>query len=74
MKTDTFMALDRMHKASVHLGDRFDVLMTREEAQANLDARAILFNCSNAIFMELGCPISKEEVEGAAIIERESSQ
>jgi hypothetical protein len=48
--------------------------MFREEAKANLDARAILFNCSNQIFREYDCPISKEEIEGAAIIERESSR
>lgn len=68
---ETLIALDMLHDACVYVRDSWDVRMTKDQAKANLDARAILFNCSNMIFKEHGCPISKEEVEGAAIIERE---
>ena len=67
-------ALDILHGACVQVKKVFDVQMTRDEAKANLEARAILFNCSNAILREHGMPITYEEVEGARIIEREVSQ
>jgi hypothetical protein len=70
---EVLIALDMLHDACVYVRDRWDVRMQRPEAQANLEARAILFNCSNQILREHGCSISKEEVEGAAIIERELS-
>jgi hypothetical protein len=70
IEPDTLIALDMLHDACVYVRDSFDVRMSRDEAKANLDARAILFNCSNLIFSEHECPISKAEVEGAAIIER----
>jgi len=68
---DVLIALDMLHDACVYIRDNWDVRMQRPEAQANLEARAILFNCSNQILKECGCAISKEEVEGARIIERE---
>jgi hypothetical protein len=74
MDPRVLIALDRLHDACQYVRNNFDVTMSREEAKANLDARAILFNCSNQIFREHNCPISKEEIEGAAIIERESSR
>lgn len=69
--TETLIALDMLHDAIAHVRKGFSMRMTPAEAQANLDARALLFNCSNLIFKEHGCPISREEVEGAAIIEKE---
>jgi hypothetical protein len=64
--------LDMLHNASGHIRHQWKIGMNREEAKANLDARAVLFNCSNRILTEHGLGISREEVEGAAIIERES--
>lgn len=63
------LALDALHSASVYLKGHFKLTMTRNEAQANLDARAILFNCSNAILNEFGEGITAAEVEGAAILD-----
>ena len=71
IESDTLIALDILHDACTYVRDSFDVRMSRDEAKANLDARAILFNCSNRIFKEHDCAISKEEVEGARIIKRE---
>ena len=62
--------VDVLCGASVYLSDQWDVRMKRDQAQANLEARAILFNCSNKIFAEYGCGITRAEVEGAIIIER----
>lgn len=62
-------ALEVLHHASVYVSASFEMKMERAEAKANLEARAILFNCSNRIFAENGCPISREEVEGAAILD-----
>lgn len=67
------IGLDIIHNASAHVRSQWTIGMNREEAQSNLNARAILFNCSNQILREHGLGISKEEVEGAAIIERDSS-
>jgi hypothetical protein len=64
---DFLVALDMLHGACVYLRNRY-------EAQANMNARAILFNCTNLIFREQGCGISREEVEGAVIIEREATR
>ena len=68
---ETIIALEMLHDASTYISDQFGIHMTRDEAKANFDARAIFFNCSNQIFKEFGCRISREEVEGVAIIERE---
>lgn len=65
------LGLQALNHATLHLRDGFDVNMSRNEAQANVDARALLINCANRIFGEHGCPITREEIEGAAIIERE---
>lgn len=62
-------ALDMLHHASVYVSASFEMKMDRAAAKANLEARVILFNCSNKIFAENGCPISREEVEGAAILD-----
>ena len=70
----TIIALDTLHHASVYVACRFRMDMSRIEAQANIEARAIIFNCSNLIFRDNGCPISKEELEGSIIIEREHRQ
>ena len=67
---EVLAALDMLHHASVYLDTEFRMNMKRGEAKANLEARAIIFNCCNAIFREHGCGISREEVEGARIIER----
>lgn len=64
------IALDMLHNASLHIRHQWKIGMGREEAKANLDARAVLFNCSNQILRESGMGITREEVEGAAIIER----
>lgn len=64
------IALDMLHNACAYIRDQWDVRMNRPQAKANLDARAILFNCSNQIFAEHRCGISEAEVEGAAILER----
>jgi hypothetical protein len=72
MNTGPCIALDILHRASRHVREQWDVRFDRPSAKANLDARAILFNCSNQILRENGMGISREEVEGAAIIERES--
>lgn len=74
MKLNPEFGLDVLHNASVHVRHQWKIGMNREEAQANLNARAILFNASNQILREHGLGISREEVEGAAIIERESSK
>lgn len=64
------IALDMLHDAIQYIAAQFDVRMMRAQAKANLEARAIIFGCCNAIFKAHGCGISREEVEGAAIIER----
>lgn len=64
------MGLNELHRAMFHVRANWDLRMNREEAQAHFQARAILFNCSNLILREHGIGISREEVEGAAIIER----
>ena len=64
----TLSALDVLHRASCYLRDEFTLGMPRTEAQANLGARAHIFNCSNLIFKGHGIEISREEVEGARIL------
>lgn len=66
--------LDMLHRAMFHVREQWSVHLERPQAQANLQARAILFNCSNLIFREHGIGISREELEGAAIIEREAKR
>jgi hypothetical protein len=76
MKNDLFpkpeeaIVLDILHRGSVQLSKRFNSQMSREEAQANLNARALIFNISNRIFQRYGAGITREEVEGAIVIER----
>jgi hypothetical protein len=70
-KLDKCDALDSLHNATVHVRHQWKIGMNREEAKSNLDARAILFNCSNRILTECGLGISRAEVEDAAIIERQ---
>lgn len=62
---DELIALDMLHDASQYIAAHFDVRMSRADAQANLEARAIIFNCCNKIFKEHGCGISREEIEGS---------
>jgi hypothetical protein len=63
------VALAMLHNALGHLAKSFDSRMTRAEAQANMEARAILFNCSNRILTEYGCGISKADIEAAQAAE-----
>ena len=74
IEPETLIALDQLHDACVHVRNGWDVRMPRDEAKANLDARAILFKCCQQIFREHGCPISEAEVGGSRIIERELSE
>lgn len=67
---DELIALDMLHDACEYVRNQWDVRTDRAQAKANLDARAILFNCSNRIFEEAGCGITRAEMEGAAILER----
>ena len=62
-------ALDMFHRACEYLDRQFQMDWPRDLAQANLEARALLFNASNEIFIRHGQGISSEEVEGAQIIE-----
>lgn len=57
-------ALDVLHSATVYLKEQFCKSWPRELAQANLEARAILFNRSNAILEENGMGITRDEVYG----------
>jgi hypothetical protein len=68
IEPDELIALDMLHDASQYIAAHFDVRMSRSEAHASLEARAIIFNCCNKILKEHGCGISLEEVEGAAIL------
>lgn len=68
---DDLLALDALHAACVHLKKQFSIQMTRDEAQANLESRAVLFRCSNRILAEFGAGVTREEVGGALILERE---
>jgi hypothetical protein len=72
MNNESCVGLGILHNACAYVQHQWKIGMNREEATANLGARAILFNCSNLILREHGMGISREEVEGAAIIERES--
>lgn len=63
-------ALDMFHHASEYLAGEWRDDFPRNEAQANLDARAMLFNASNEIFMRHGMGVTRAEVEGACIIEK----
>ena len=67
---EDIVGLDILSRATAYLSRGFHVRMSREEAQANLNARVILFNCSNIIFKARGIGITYEEVEGARILER----
>lgn len=69
-QSDPGLALDMLHGASGHIREEWSVRLDRDAAKANLDARAILFNCANRILREFDLGISKEEIEGAVIIER----
>ena len=70
MKLNPEFGLDVLHNATAHVRHQWKIGMNREAAKSNLDARAILFNCSNRILAEHGLGISREEVEGAAIIRK----
>lgn len=43
---------DRLHRAAVYLSRRFRVDMTREEAQANVDARCLLIRAEIEIVQQ----------------------
>jgi hypothetical protein len=68
---EDLMGLDALTAACRHIRRQFRINMTRDEAKANLDARAIIWNCSNKILQQCGAGVTREEVEGALIIERE---
>jgi hypothetical protein len=72
MISDPSNGLELLHHACSHVRSSWDIRMDRVQAQANLDARAILFTCANKILREYGLGITREEVEGAAIIEKGS--
>ncbi len=67
---EVLIALERLHNASTYIRDQWLVTMKRNEAKANLDARAILFNCCNLIFQEHGCGITEKEVEAHGLISK----
>jgi hypothetical protein len=71
--TDDLLGLDVLHNATQHIRAHFRMDMTRADAQANLDARALIFRCQNKILDEYGECVTREEIEGALIIEREMS-
>ena len=52
--TDDLLALDVLHNATKYIRARFRMDMTRDEAQANLDSRALIFRCQNKILDEYG--------------------
>jgi hypothetical protein len=68
---EELLGLDALHSATAYLRSQFSIAMSREDAKANLDARALLFNCSNRILAQFGQEITYEEVEGAVILDRE---
>ena len=43
------MAADKLHSACVYLARQFSVEMAAHEAQANVDARTMLLNCSSEV-------------------------
>ena len=71
---EDLQGLNLLHGASEHLKEAFDMRMDHATAQANLEARAILFRLSNRIFWKYGIGISREEIEGATILERNSGK
>lgn len=74
IEPEELIALDMLHDASQHIAAQFDVRMTRAEAKASLEARAIIFGLCNRIFKTHGCGISREEIEGETILERINSE
>lgn len=68
---EDLMGLDALSAAIRHIRRQFKLNMTPDEAKANLDARVILWNCSNKILEECGAGVTRAEVEGALILERE---
>ena len=70
---DDLLALDALHNTSQYIRAQFRLDMTRDEAQANLDARALIFRCQNKILDEYGEGVPRAEIEGALIIDREMS-
>jgi hypothetical protein len=63
-------ALDKLHSAAIYLRAEFDAKWPRDKAKANLDARALIFNCANAILKENGQGISRAEVDKARAAQR----
>ena len=43
------LAVDRLHDATRYLAEQFSINMTRDEAQANVTARTMLFNLQNIV-------------------------
>jgi hypothetical protein len=62
---DAMAGADLLHRTIRLLAAEFDVNWDRATAKANLDARAILLNCSNVIFAEHGMPITKDDIDRA---------
>ena len=62
MKHRAEMALDKLHSANRYLEKQFDMTWPREKALANLQARAKLLHCANAILKEHGCSIRQAEL------------
>jgi hypothetical protein len=71
MSGDDLQALNLLHGASEHLKEAFDMRMDHDAAQANLEARALLFRLSNRIFWKYGMGISREEIEQMAVPDHE---
>jgi hypothetical protein len=70
VEPEDLIALKTLHHASRYISAQWENSFDRPSAKANLEARAIIFNASNQIFMEYGAGISRAEVEGAHIIEK----
>lgn len=64
-RTDDEEALRIIHSATVYLDWQFHIYLSRNEAKANLDARACLFNAANRILQSHGMGITRDEIEAA---------
>jgi hypothetical protein len=54
--------VDVLHNAVIYLREQFRMDMNRDEAQQNLDSRALLINLENALLNELefGIPVDRK--------------
>lgn len=65
VQSQASLGLDKLHSAMSYLARQFDNSMPRDRAEANLQARALLWNSANAILKEGGEGIGKAEVNRA---------